>query len=101
MQKKLSQFVRLLFALIVAVGTFAPIGVNAQPPIEPRIGPAIAEAKIDDHVPTIAEAKQREPRLMSEAEQAKAYGVGGMVGVGVTVERKRVRVRAFNMALIF
>lgn len=74
MQKKLSQFVRLLFALVVAFGAFAPIGVNAQPPIEPGIGPVIAEAKIDDHVPTIAEAKQREPRLMSEAEQAKAYG---------------------------
>ena len=47
MQKKLSQFVRLLFALVVAFGVLVPIGANAQPPIDvPGIGPAIAEAKI-------------------------------------------------------
>jgi len=83
MQKRLGQFVRLLFALVVAFGAFAPIGVNAQPPIEPGIGPVIAEAKIDDRV-----------RLRSGSDGVDA-------GVGVTVERKRVRVRAFNMALIF
>lgn len=42
MQKKLSQFVRLLFALVVAFGVLVPIGANAQPPIDvPGIGPAI------------------------------------------------------------
>jgi hypothetical protein len=66
---------RLLTAFVCVFAAWSPLTVQAQPPIDATgIGPVIAEAKIDDHVPSFAEAKQREPRLMSEAEQAKAYG---------------------------
>lgn len=56
---------RLFTVFACVFAAWSPLTVQAQPPI--------VDQPIDSHVPSFVEAKGKEPRLMSEAEQAKLY----------------------------